>query len=103
MSALISGFKMDELRLIIAVLCFALGMYLIYDLFSAGFSFAVLVAVIGLFVVAHYIKPKRTPDDDWSMFWDLLDFIVDIPFKAISLFLRGLGRLSKGDVDGIDL
>lgn len=94
---------MDELRLMIALLCFMVGIYLVYDLFSTGFSFTVLAAAIGLFVFSHYIKPKKTIDDDWSMFWDLLDFIVDIPFKAISLFLRGLGRLSKGDMDGIDL
>lgn len=94
---------MDELRLFIALVCFTFGIYLMYDLFASGFNFVVLAAGIGLLIAAHYIKPNRVDYDDGTIIWDVLDFLIDIPFKTISLLLRGLGRASKGDVDGFDL
>lgn len=93
---------MDELRLVIALACFILGVYLIYDLFVNGFNLVVLSSVVGTFVLAHFVKPKRTPNDDWNILWELIDIVVDIPFKAIAIILRGVGRASKGDI-GIDL
>ena len=94
---------MDELRLVVALACFILGVYLIYDLFASGFNMAVLLAGIGAFIFAHFIKPKRTTPEDWSVFWELIDIVVDIPFKTVALLLRGLGRVSKGGIDGFDL
>ncbi|MFC3151305.1 hypothetical protein ACFOEK_09735 [Litoribrevibacter euphylliae] len=94
---------MDEIRLLIALACFMVGVYLIYDLFASGFNVAVLIAGVGLLIAAHYIKPNRSDEEDGSLLWDILDFFIDIPFKTISLLLRGLGRASKGDADGFDL
>lgn len=93
----------DELRLFLAVLLLCLGVYLAWDLFAAGFDFIVLVSVLFCFIVAHYIKPKSSDRNDSSVLWDVLDFIVDIPFKTISIFLRAVSKPFKGDVDGFDL
>ncbi len=93
----------DEVRLLLAVLLFCLGVYLVWDLFVAGFDFIVLLSVLFCFIAAHYIKPKSSDRDESSVVWDILDFIVDIPFKTISIFLRTLSRPFKGDVDGLDL
>lgn len=93
----------NEIRLLLAVLLFCLGVYLIWDLFAAGFDFIVLVSSLLCFIVAHYIKPKSSDRDDSSVVWDIVDFIVDIPFKTISIFLRAISKPFKGDIDGFDL
>ena len=93
----------DGIRLLLAVLLFCLGIYLVWDLFAAGFDLIVLASSLLCFVVAHYIKPKSSDRDDASAVWDILDFIVDIPFKAISIFLRAISKPFKGDIDGFDL
>lgn len=93
---------LDEIRLFVAVLLFCLGVYLVWDLFAAGFDLIVLASSLLCFVVAHYIKPKSDDREDSSVVWDILDFIVDIPFKTISIFLRAITKPSKGDADGFD-
>ena len=94
---------LDEIRLFVAVLLFCLGLYLVWDLFATGFDVIVLGSSLLCFVAAHYIKPKPNDRDDSSVVWDILDFIVDIPFRAISIFLRAISKPFKGDVDGLDL
>ncbi|WP_062060951.1 hypothetical protein [Cellvibrio sp. OA-2007] len=93
----------NELRLFLAVLLFCLGIYLVWDLCSAGFDLIILVSSLLCFVVAHYIKPKPDDRDDSSVVLDVLDFIVDIPFRAISIFLRAISKPFKGDAGGFDL
>ena len=93
----------NELRFFLAVMLFCLGIYLVWDLFVAGFDFIVLLSSLFCFVAAHYIKPKSDDGDDSSVVFDILDFIVDIPFRAISIFLRAISKPFKGDADGFDL
>lgn len=93
----------DEIRLFLAVLLFCLGGYLVWDLFAAGFDVIVLVSMLFCFILARYIKPKPGDRNESSAVWDVLDFIVDIPFKAISIFLRAVSKPFKGDADGFDL
>lgn len=95
---------MDTIRLVIALTLFLLGAYLVVDLFFSGFDYVVLVAALICFVSAHYVKPKRYDDESVSLIVDLLDFVIDIPFRIITGSLRLLGRLFKdNDADGIDL
>ena len=93
----------DEIRLILAVLLFCVGAYLVWDLFATGFDVFVLLSAIACFIFAHYVKPNTRDSGDSSSLWDILDFVVDIPFKVISLFLRGISKPFKGDTDIIDL
>ena len=79
---------------------FAVGCYLIYDLFHTGFNIYVLVAALVSLVMAHYVKPKidrsNKPDSyDW---FDVLDLVLDIPFRLIAIGLRGLGKIGKSDI-----
>jgi len=89
-------------RLLVAFLLFCIGIYLGFDLFVRGFDFLVLIAAIGCFVLACLLKPKRRSNEDLSSLPDILEFILEIPFRAIAAFLRALGRICKGDIDGID-
>lgn len=94
---------MDELRLLLALACFCTGCYLVYDLFNSGFHWVVLGAALCMFVLAHFIKPKKEVDSDWSGLWELVDFVIDMPFKALVSLLRGLGRAAKSDGIDVDL
>jgi hypothetical protein len=92
----------DEIRLFLAVALFCLGFYLIYDLFANGFSWVVIGCAVICFILAHYIKPYRDAGDG-STLLDIIDSIIDIPFKTIAICLRTLSRPFKsGGVDDID-
>jgi hypothetical protein len=92
----------NEIRLLLACVFFCLGLYLVYDLFANGFSWVVLVCTVACFVLAHYVKPDRDAGDG-SVLIDIVDLIIDIPFKAIAIFLRAASKPFKsGGVDGID-
>lgn len=94
---------MDDLRVIIAICIFSVSSYLVYDLFANGFNWYVLAASIMGYLLVHYIWPsKNTEDSSW---YDSLEIIFDLPYRAIAIFFRGIGRLfrsSDGDI-GIDL
>lgn len=94
---------LDELRLFLALTLFCLGIYLVWDLLVNGFEVIVFVAVLVCFVAAHYVKPRRVEEDDPSMLWEVIGFLIDIPFKTIALLLRAISRPLKSDVDGFDL
>ena len=94
---------MDILRLIISVVIFCISTYLIYDLVVNGFSWPVLIVCISGFLVTHYIWPDNKIKD--NIWFDLLEIIIELPFRTISLLLRSIGKLirgSDGDI-GIDL
>lgn len=88
----------EDLKLVLAVLAFCVGAFLAVDLFITGFDFLVLLSAIGCFALAHFAKPKST-DDDPHWRYMVAEFIIDIPFKAISGVIRLAGKSSKGDFD----
>ena len=67
----------DAIRYLIAIFLICLGFYLLFDLFMSGFDVVVLLAAIGSFVLAHYVKPKNGSSEDSSSFFDVLDIVVD--------------------------
>jgi hypothetical protein len=83
---------MDAFRYLLALLLCLLGFYLIFDLFAHGFSSTVLLAMLGAFVAAHLVKPRRTDDQDANALVEFLDLFVDWPFRLLSAGLRSLGR-----------
>lgn len=97
---------MNEIRMILSVITFLLGCYLIFDLFNAGFNFFILSGAILSFILAHYLWPKnmKKGDDEGHWVLDLIEFIVDIPFRSVAYILRSIGRKSGSDLDlDIDL
>jgi len=90
----------NELRVVLAVLLFFTNCYLIYDLIANGFEWFLLFIILGLFVLIHYIWPKNYKED--SSWLELLEFVIDLPFRLIASFFRGLGRLFRSS-DGIDI
>lgn len=91
----------EDIKLVLAVLAFCVGGFLTVDLFVTGFNFLVLLSAIGCFAIAHYAKPTSV-DDDLHWRYMVAEFVIDLPYKAISGVIRLAGKSSKGDFDIID-
>ena len=72
-------------------------------LVANGFDWAVLIFTVIGYISVHYIWPKEKESE--SHWYDLLEFVVDLPFRTIAYSIRFIGRIFKssdGDI-GIDL
>jgi len=89
---------MNELRVLLATSLFAIGVYLVYDLIAHGFDLAVLVGGVAGFALAHVLWPHDGSGE--ASWYDMLEWVVDLPYRAVALALRSLGRLLRfTDVD----
>ncbi len=93
---------MDTVRYLLAVALFCTGVYLAIDLLLSGFHWRVLLASLGCLLLAHFIKPERREHDAFSVL-EIIDLLLDIPYRLIAVILRTAGRPFRGDIDGIDL
>lgn len=93
---------MDSIRHLLATLLFCTGVYLAVDLFLTGFNLLILAASITCFVLAYHVKPQRQIDDDETGLLDLIEMVIEIPYRLIAGLLRWLTRLLRGDIDGVD-
>ena len=90
---------LDYIRFLLAIACFVLGCFLIYDLFANGFDWSVLVGSIMSFVAAHYLRPELSKDSkpdalDWI---DAVDFVIDMPFRSFVYTIRAIGKVKNVD------
>ncbi|TDF41531.1 hypothetical protein EYS14_01355 [Alteromonadaceae bacterium M269] len=92
---------MNNSRVFLSVTVFIIGVYLILDMFLWGFNWVLLVCGLIGFIGAHYLWPAK--HDKGSTWYDLLEVIVELPSRAIALFLRGLGRAFKNDSLDLDI
>lgn len=92
---------MNELRVFLSTILFTISSYLIYDLLVNGFSGTILFFCILGYISVHYIWPKQ--NDGESPWYELLEVIVDLPFRTMAHLLRSLGRLFRSTNDGIDI
>jgi hypothetical protein len=86
---------LDALRRFGALTLFCLGAYLVFDLFVSGFNLVVLLTAVGCFVLTHYLNPGLNRRDDWFSIWDVLDIVIELPFRSVALALRLIGRLLR--------
>lgn len=92
---------MNEFRVFLSVTIFSVSVYLLIDLFITGFDFFVLSGSLIGFFIAHYLWPQHKEDE--SAWYDLLEVVIYLPFRCISLFFRGIGRIFKGADAGVDI
>ncbi len=85
---------MNDFRAIVAILLSCVSGYLVVDLLLNGFSWTLLFGAIVGFLLVHYIWPPKT--NSGSAWYDLVEFIFDLPYRCIAFFIRGLGRVVKG-------
>lgn len=86
---------LDALRRSGALTLFCLGAYLVFDLFVSGFNLVVLLTAVGCFVLTHYLNPGPNHQDEGVHIWDILDIIIELPFRSIALALRLVGKTLK--------
>ncbi len=94
---------MNEFRVFLSVVIFCICSYLVFDLFVNGFNWATLIFSLGGYISIHFIWPKHKESE--SIWYELLESVVEFPFRAIAFFIRSIGRIFKnsdGDI-GIDL
>ena len=89
---------MDLLRILLSI---CISAYLAVDLFVYGFSLPVLLFCIGGFVLVHFLLPKKSSVDDG--FYEIVDLVLDLPYRTIATILRNIGRLFRDGDGGVDL
>jgi len=75
--------------------------YFVFDLIFYGFDLLLLIASILGYVLAHYIWPPKF--DDESHWYDLLEYVVDLPFRILVGSIRGIGSIFKNSDSSFDL
>jgi len=94
---------MDVLRVLFSITLFSTSSYLIYDLYVNGFNWYVLLAAIAGYLLTHLVWPTSKPGE--NHWYDMLEIIVDFPYRLIAFIGRMIIRIlrgSDGDI-GIDL
>lgn len=81
---------MNELRVVLAVSVFLLSSYFLIDMLLLGFSLNLLLAVIVGYTASHYIWPRQFATQ--STWYELLEWIVELPFRALALIVRSIGK-----------
>lgn len=91
---------MNEFRIVLSVLLWSTNVYLIFDLALNGFNWFVFFIIILFFILGHFIWPKKTNYD--HAWFELLELIIELPFRLLTSFIRMIGRLFKSG-DGLDI
>ena len=92
---------MNVFRIIISVILFCISSHLVYDLLANGFNWLIFVVCISGYLVIHFIWPKKETEE--SAWFDILEFVVELPYRAIALFLRSISKIFRDGDIGIDL
>lgn len=79
---------------------YLMSTYFVIDLIIYTFDWILLLVSIVGFVFAHYLWPPKC--DNESVWYDLLEIVIELPFRAMALFIRGLAKLFKHGDSGID-
>jgi hypothetical protein len=92
---------MNDLRAVIAIVLFAVGVYFIVDMIMFGFSWSLLIFSLVAFLLVHPIwPPKHDGDNCW---YDIFELLVDLPYQSMAMIVRGLGKLFRNGDAGLDL
>ena len=75
--------------------------YFVFDLIFYGFDWLLFIVTILGYVLAHYIWPPKF--DDESHWYDLLEHVVDLPFRILVNTIRGIGSVFKNSDSSFDL
>ncbi|HTF95269.1 MAG TPA: hypothetical protein VL995_03975 [Cellvibrio sp.] len=95
---------MEVLRVIIALLFFLCGVYLVVTAITSADWFLLFFS-LGAFLAAYFIWPskKRGKRDDSNQWLDILEIIIELPIEILLWLFRLGARLFKDSDPGIDL
>lgn len=92
---------MSNFRVFLSISIFIISSYFIIDLIIYGFDWLLFsISIIG-FVCSHYLWPPKHEDE--SAWYDALELVIELPFRAMSLLIRGVGKVFKNADSGLDL
>lgn len=92
---------MNNIRVLLSIITFSISCYFIVDIFIFGLNWLLLLFSILGFISVHYLwPPKYNGDSEW---YDVLENIVDLPFRLIALFIRSLGSILKNSDSDLGL
>ncbi len=84
---------MEGIRACLALTLFVLGVYCLIELLISGFDPELLLAAVACLALAYWVLPKRREHAEDAYWWvDLIELLVEFPYRAIALLFRGLGR-----------
>jgi len=75
--------------------------YFVFDLISYSFDWLLVMTSILGYVLTHYIWPPKF--DDESHWYDLLEYVVGLPFRILVISIRGIGGIFKNSDSSFDL
>ena len=88
------------MRDLLALGLFVIAILKVVEMAVGEFPLGGFLLVLGLFVLAWWIKPTKSQRDNAHPFWDWLDFITDLPYLAVATVIKFAWRLFKlGDND----
>ena len=85
----------------LSIVVFTLSSYFVFDIVMLGFDWLLFLCSIVGFISVHYLWPAK--HDDESAWYDLLEYVIDFPFRLITLFIRSLGDIFRNADSGLDL
>lgn len=92
---------MNEFRVFLSVSIFILSSYFVIDIIWYGFNWLLLTLSLLGFISCHYIWPEKKNDE--SAWYDLIEIVIELPFRCLTLFIRGLGKITKNSDSGFDI
>lgn len=78
---------MELLRIILSILLFIFGCYFVYDLFTTGFDFLILLLIPASFYGAYLVWPSEREETGWV---DIVGEIIEFPVRAAIAAARTL-------------
>lgn len=92
---------MNNFRVFLSITIFMISSYFIVDMIIYSFYWLLLLSSLVGFVASHYLWPPKY--DDESAWYDVLEVAIELPFRALALLVRGLGKIFKNADSGVSL
>jgi hypothetical protein len=95
---------MEQLRGIIAIVIFIIGICLLLKLCVDPFELTLLVVAIICLLLAYFIWPsKKTNQREDNIYWDVLEIVIELPLEIFIWLFRILVRVfHKADFPDIN-
>lgn len=92
---------MNHLRVFLSITLFIISAYFLIDIVIYSFDWLLLLLSIIGFCTAHYIWPAKHNDE--QTWYDIFEIVIELPFRAIAMFFRGIGKFFKNSDSSFDI
>ena len=92
---------MNNFRVFLSVSLFVMSSYFVYDLIFYGFSWLLFFSSVVGYIFVHYLWPLK--HDHESHWYDLLEYVIDFPFRVLTITIRYIGSMFKNADSSFDL